>query len=216
MGPEAKRIAVDIGAPKLNKIAYFKTALVHVSGKEVRAARMSYVGEAGWELTCKTEDAPIVYATLLEAGATPAGLFAQTSMRIEKGFCAMGHELDSDVSPIEAGLAFATRKSGGFIGFEAMQERRENGAIANTVSLTFDKKSAEPLGHEPIILNDEIIGQTSSCAFGYRVGRPIALGHVNSQITNGTQVAENIAGDICKAKLSYAPIWDPKGTLMKA
>lgn len=215
MGPKAKRIAVDIGAPELNKIAYFKTALVHVSGVEVRAARMSYVGEAGWELTCRSEDASTVYAALLKAGAVPAGLFAQTSMRIEKGFCAMGHELDGDISPIEAGLDFATRKSGDFIGFKAMQERRKSGAKANTVSLVFNDQSVEPLGHEPIILNDEIVGQTSSCAFGYRVGKPIALGHVNSLIKNDALVTVNVAGDIYSAKLSYTSVWDPKGKLMK-
>ena len=85
-------------------------------------------------ITCLSENAPAIYAALLQAGARPAGMFAQTAMRIEKGYCAMGHELDGDVTPIEAGLEFAVRKSGGFVGSQALQKRRDAGAIANIAS----------------------------------------------------------------------------------
>ena len=91
----------------------------------MRAARLSYVGEAGWEITMKAKNSAAIYTALANLGAKPAGLYAQTSMRIEKGFCAMGHELDSDVTPIDAGLDFATRKAGGFIGAEALAEHRK-------------------------------------------------------------------------------------------
>lgn len=123
MGPDAARIVSECGAPELNDLGYFKVGAANIADKHVRAARLSYVGEAGWEITCLSENASAIYAALTTAGARPAGLFAQTSMRIEKGFCAKGHELDGDVSPIETGLGFAPRKLGGFTGFEAMQDR---------------------------------------------------------------------------------------------
>ena len=113
MGPDAARIVSDCGAPEINDLGYFKVGPAQIAGKHVRAARMSYVGEPGWEITCLSENATAIWAALTVAGARPAGLFAQTSMRIEKGFCAMGHELDGDLTPIEAGLDFATRKTGG-------------------------------------------------------------------------------------------------------
>ena len=97
MGPEAARIVSECGAPELNRLGYFKVGPAHIAGKHVRAARLSYVGEAGWEITMKAKNAATIYKALTTVGAKPAGLHAQTSMRIEKGFCAMGHELDSDV-----------------------------------------------------------------------------------------------------------------------
>ena len=194
MGPQAERVANDVGASHLNEIAYFKQDGGHIAGKHIRAARMSYVGEAGWEITCKSENAAAIYAALHEAGARPAGLYAQTSMRIEKGFRAMGHELDGDVTPIDAGLDRMTRKSGGFIGFEALQEQMATGVKSRVVSLVFDDENAVPLGHEPVYLNNEIIGQITSASFGYRINRPIAIAYLQSPIEGETSLAVNIAG----------------------
>ena len=215
MGPEAARIVSECGASELNELGYFKVGPAHIADKHVRAARMSYVGEAGWEITMKAEDAPAVYTALTAAGVKPAGLFAQTSMRIEKGFCAMGHELDGDVSPIETGLDFATRKKGGFIGAGALAERRANGVKPNVISLRFDDETAVPLGHEPIYLDGKIIGQTSSCAFGYRVGKPIALGHVERPIEDCSRVKVDIARDLFDASVTIRPLFDPDGSRMK-
>ncbi len=215
MGPDAARIVSECGAPELNALGYFKVGPAHIGGKHVRAARLSYVGEAGWEITMKSENASTVYAALTAAGAKPAGLFAQSSMRIEKGFCAMGHELDSDVSPIEAGLDFATRKKGGFIGADALAERRANSAMSHVISLKLDDETAVPLGHEPIYLDGKIIGQTSSCAFGYRVGKPVALGHVKSSIDDGSRVQIDIARDMFDATVTIGPLYDPAGNRMK-
>lgn len=215
MGPEAARIVSECGAPKLNELGYFKVGPAHIAGKHVRAARLSYVGEAGWEITCKAENASAVYTALIGAGAVPAGLFAQTAMRIEKGFCAMGHELDGDTTPIEAGLMFATRKSGGFLGFEAVQERLAKGAKPHVVSLTLDDETAVPLGHEPIYLDGKIVGQTSSCAFGFRVGKPIALGHVKAEIASGDRIQVDIAGTKFDGTATIGPLFDAEGTRMK-
>jgi len=136
-------------------------------------------------------------------------------MRIEKGFCAMGHELDSDVSPIETGLDFATRKSGGFIGAEAMEKRRAGGAVNKVISLTLDDAEAVPLGHEPVYFEGQIIGQTSSCAFGYRVGRPIALAHTKTSIVDGARVQVDIARRMYDATVTIGPLFDPNGARMK-
>lgn len=216
MGPDAARIAADCGAPELQELCYFKHAPARLAGKDVRAARLSYVGEAGWELTMASSDAPAIYHALTKAGAKPAGLYAQTSMRIEKGFCAMGHELDGDVTPIEAGLDFATRKGGGFIGDKALADRRSAGAVAQVVSLKLADQCAVPLGHEPIYLNGDIIGQTSSCAYGHRVDAPIALGHIKPPVANGTTVQIDIARKMFDATLITGPLFDPEGARMKS
>ncbi len=215
MGPEAARIVTDCGAPELNDLGFFKVGPAHIAGKHVRAARMSYVGEAGWEITCKAENASAIYAALTTAGARPAGLFAQTSMRIEKGFCAMGHELDGDVTPIDTGLDFATRKSGGFVGAGVLAQQKANGAQSRVISLLIEDETAVPLGHEPIYQGDTIIGQTTSTAFGFRVGRPVALGLVNRFVDSETEVRVDIAGKMFTAKVIIGPLFDPDGSRMR-
>ncbi|MEO1458283.1 MAG: aminomethyltransferase family protein [Pseudomonadota bacterium] len=215
MGPAAPRVARALGGDPLLDLGYFRHGPARLAGCEVRGARLSYVGEAGWEITCRAGDAPALYAAMTGAGARPAGLYAQTSMRIEKGFCAMGHELDGDLSPIETGLEFATRATGGFTGFEALEERRAKGAVNRLVSLSFEDDAAVPIGHEPICSGARILGQTTSCAYGYRVGRPVALGLTREPLADGAAVEVDIAGQRFAARVARGPLFDPDGSRMK-
>ena len=215
MGPEAARIATECGATALHDIGYFKHAEAEMADVPVRAARLSYVGEAGWEITCAASDAPRLYAAMTAAGATPAGLFAQTSMRVEKGFCAMGHELDGDTTPIAAGLDFAVRKSGGFIGAEALAAARDKGAVSHVVTVVLDDATAVPLGHEPVLVGDDIVGETSTAAFGYRIGRPLALAHTRQVLAHGDQIAIDIAGQRFDGRVVVGPTFDPDGLRMR-
>ena len=214
MGPDAARIAAELGADALNALGHFRTGTAQIAGCPVRAARLSYVGEAGWELTCRAEHAPAVYAALTGAGAVPAGLHAQTSMRIEKGFAAMGHELDGDLTPVETGMErFCSRKKA-FIGSDAVAERRKSGG-RTLATLVFDDTDAVPLGHEPVYSEGEIVGRTTSAAFGFRIGRPVALGHVEAQEFDGRRVAIDIAGTRHPARMQTAPAFDPAGERMR-
>lgn len=215
MGPEAARIAAEVGAPELNGIGYFKVGPAHIADKHVRAMRMSYVGEAGWEITCKTENVQAIYGALVNAGATPAGLYAQTSMRVEKGFCAMGHELDSDTTPVEARMDGMCKKTIDYIGKEAVDQRRKEGAASRVVSLILEDENAVPLGHEPIYLDGKIIGHTTTASFGYRVGKPVALGYVHLDEPDGVEVELDIAREMFKGRLIVGPAFDPKGRRMR-
>jgi len=95
MGPKSAAVANAVGADVLNELRYFQAGGAEIAGHPVLAARLSYVGEAGWEITCSTEHALAIYQALHQNGARPAGLFAQTSMRIEKGFLAYGQSRHS-------------------------------------------------------------------------------------------------------------------------
>lgn len=214
MGPDATRMATELGADDLNRIGYFKHAATTLAGCDVRAVRMSYVGEAGWEITMKAGDASAIYAALVGAGAVPAGMFAQTSMRVEKGFAAMGHELDSDVTPIEAGMDAMVSKKKAFLGSEALAGRRKT-ARRGLMTAILEDESAVPLGHEPIYAGDRIVGHTTTAAFGYRIGKPLALGYVDLEDADGTAVEIDIAGTRFAARLQYAPAFDPDGTRMR-
>ncbi|MYA43021.1 MAG: aminomethyl transferase family protein, partial [Gemmatimonadetes bacterium] len=214
MGPDAARIAAELGADMVNDLGFFRHGSARIAGCPVRAARLSYVGEAGWEITCRSEDASAVYAALTAAGAVPAGVYAQTSMRIEKGFAAMGHELDSDVTPVEAGMDRFCSRTKPYIGSDAIAGRRKTGR-RTLATVLFDDPDAVPLGHEPVCWEGRIVGRTTSAAFGYRIGRPIALGHVEAGDFDGRRVEIDIAGTRHAARMQLAPAFDPAGERMR-
>ncbi len=217
MGPESTDIAVAVGAASLNEIGYFRWADAEVAGHRVQAVRLSYVGEAGWEMTCRSEAAEAVYDAIRACGARPAGMFAQTSMRIEKRFLAHGRELDTEVSPLEAGLEFAVDWNKEFVGKAALLARRERGAVNRIVSIVFDDRDAVPLGDEPVLFEERIVGKTTSAAFGFRIDAPIALASVTERNarTEGANVAVNIAGTLFSGRVVAGAAFDPKGGRMR-
>ena len=213
-GPDSAAIADRLDAGWMNAIGYFRHEEGLIGDAGVRAARLSYVGEAGWELTCAAGDAPRLFAALSGAGAVPVGALAQTSMRIEKGFLAYGHDLDTDVTPAMAGLEFALAAGKDFIGKSALANH--NAPASRLISLIFDDAKAVPLGNEPVFAGDRIIGKTTSAAFGYRVGRPVAIAQISSEaIEDGAEATVNIGGTIAACRMSVAPVFDPAGGRMR-
>jgi len=179
---------------------------------------LSYVGEAGWEITCDREDAGVIYDALYEAGARPAGLLAQTSMRIEKGYLAYGNDLDTDISPLEAGLEFAVGWDTDFIGKEALLARKSKPLSKRMVSILLDDVDAVPLGNEPVVFQGEMCGKTTSAGFGYRVGRPVALALVDSEIlvSDNEQIVEiDIAGEFFSGQIVRSAAFDSVGDTMR-
>ncbi|RLB99940.1 MAG: FAD-dependent oxidoreductase [Deltaproteobacteria bacterium] len=218
MGPDSARIAKKINASQWNDLGYFRTMSTTVNGIEIQATRISYVGEAGWELMCPREDAKSLYTMLAQANAKPAGLYAQTSMRVEKKYLAYGHDLNMDMSPLEAGLEFAVHWQSDFIGRDALQRRKEKGIDSSLVLIDFNDLDTVSLGNEPVIINGEMIGRTTSAAFGYRIGSPVAIAfvkHGGAWQPEGQQVEINIAGDIFGGVIRTKPAFDPDGLVMR-
>ncbi len=217
MGPNAGKIAQAAGAKSLNDIQYFGQGSAAIAGYPVSAARLSYVGEYGWELTCDNHHTEEIYAALREVGAEPAGLFAQTSMRIEKRYLAYGHELDTEVSPLEAGLAFTVDWSKEFIGRRALVARKMSSERNQIVSIIFDDANAVPLGDEPVLWKGDFVGKTTSAAFGFRINAPIALALINASaaLKDGSRVETEIAGERFCGRILHAPAFDPAGARMR-
>ena len=216
-GPNVSKIADDIGAGALNQLKFFEACHARIFDNEIYGARLSYVGEPGWEITCKSNMVSALYSILKDAGAKPAGLFAQTAMRIEKRFLAYGHELDTDINPLEAGLEFAIDWNKEFIGRDALIRARDNGAQNRIMSIKFNDRDAIPLGNEPVYLNNDIVGKTTSASFGYRVGTSVALADISriEARTSGTVVEVDIAGDRYEGTISTTAVFDPSGTRMR-
>jgi 4-methylaminobutanoate oxidase (formaldehyde-forming) len=218
MGPQAPSIARSLGADDLNGLRYFRHCDCEIAGVPVTAARLSYVGETGWELTCRADDAPRLYAALHAAGARPSGLFAQTSMRIEKRYLALGSDIDSDVTPLEAGLDFAISWDKPFVGRDALLRRRDHGIASRMVTLVLDDPQVVPIGNEPVYGHGAIIGKTTSTAFGHRVGRPVALAYLeagNAGSVEGAQVEIDIAQERVSATVCHHAAFDPNGIRLR-
>ena len=218
MGPHAAGIAASLGAESLLEIPYFRSGEAEIAGHPVRAARLSYVGESGWEISCRSEAAEAVCDAMRESGARPAGVFAQTSMRIEKRFLAYGHELDTGVSPLEVGLGFAVDWNKNFIGREALRAKRTEGTENRIVSIVFDDRDAVPLGNEPVLLDGGIAGKTTSAAYGFRIGAPVALADIVERRARreGGKVAVNIAGTLFSGRVVAGAAFDPGGSRMRS
>jgi 4-methylaminobutanoate oxidase (formaldehyde-forming) len=218
MGPNAPSIASKLGGDALNELKYFGHGEATIADVTVRAVRLSYVGEAGWEMTCKVEDAEKLYDALREAGAKPAGIFAQSSMRIEKQFLAYGHDLDTDLTPLEAGIDFAIDWNKDFIGKEALLERKVQPLKKCVVSIVLDNEAAVPLGNEPVYFNGNIVGKTTSASFGYRVGKPVAVALIKTDciaaaLEAGLEI--DIAGEKFSGSVSKRAVFDPTGKAMR-
>jgi len=218
MGPKAASIASQLNADALNQLAYFHHCSTTIQNIPVEAARLSYVGEAGFELTCESANAGKLYDLLYAAGARPAGIFAQSSMRIEKGFLAYGHDLDSDLNPLEAGLDFAIDWQSDFIGKQALLERRKLSPEQRIVSIIFESDEAWPLGNEPVYYNGDIIGKTTSAAYGFRIGKPVAVALVKvlpeiklDQLNVKVDIARSSFAGTISAKAAF----DPTGKRMR-
>ena len=138
----------------------------------MRATRITYVGELGWELYVPTELAPAVYEDLFApvrtSGVVPAGYYAIESMRLEKGYRAFGRELTTETGPVEAGLTFACklRSDVDFLGRAAVEAARLAAPARRVVSLVVDDPAAYPWGGELVLRDGEPVGQVTSAAWG--------------------------------------------------
>ena len=129
MGPAASSIVRAVGADWIAALGYFRHAEDVIAGVPARCAPV-LCRRGGLGDDVREEDALRLYDALYEAGARPSGLYAQTSMRIEKRYLAMGHDLDADVTPLEAGVDFAINWSKPFIGRDALARRRDAGVAS--------------------------------------------------------------------------------------
>ena len=165
---------------------------VRIGDVHLRATRMTYVGEVGWELVVPMADAPAVYDALrslgdevLPEGLADAGYHAIESLRLEKGYRAFGRDLNPDLTPIEAGLLFATAlgsRSGSakdFLGREALAAHRDRLAVPGErrrlVSFVLDDPEPMVWGGELVLRDGEPAGQVTSAAYGATVGASVGL-----------------------------------------
>ena len=226
MGPKSRELLSGLTDANLSDAGFpFATSrLISLGYATVRATRITYVGELGWELYVPAEFAVGVYEDLMSAGqrlsVSRGGYYAIESMRLEKGYRAFGRELTPGDNPVEAGLLFACKLAGDvdFLGRAAVQRARDEGPRRRLASFAVD--SPEPMlwGGELILRDGAVAGQVSSAAWGATVGSCVGLGYlravdgavVTPDWVRAGNYAVNVGGEVYPISLSLKGIYDPR------
>ena len=217
-GPNTTNLVKEIpGLDWINDLNYFKFGFGQFLDIEVMVARLSFLGEAGWELSCRKNDIEKIVNLLIKKNIKPIGLFAQTSMRIEKKFLSYGHDFDSDTTP---SMVFPNKyiqllKKSKTINDLKLKKLALNTSKKKLVSLVFEELNCFPIGNETVQYENNIIGITTSAAFGFRINKPVALAMINfHHYKNFNQVEVNIGQNIFFAQVIEGAVYDPNGDKM--
>jgi glycine cleavage system aminomethyltransferase T len=186
MGPRAPEVLSLIAdGPLPATIGDFGSVTdIHIAGVSVAAARISYVGEPGWELHVAADQALTVFDIVTEAGRPKglrlAGTMAMNSLRLEKGYVSWSHDVSRDDTPLEAGYGFtiAWDKPGGFLGRTALLEQRARRIERRLVWIRLLDSEPVLWGHEPILRDGQSVGFTLSGSYGHSVSASVTLGYL--------------------------------------
>jgi 4-methylaminobutanoate oxidase (formaldehyde-forming) len=231
MGPKSRDLLRALSPEDLSDAAFpFGTSReIDLGYARVRATRITYVGELGYELYMPAEFATHVFDRLVEAGAAfglrQAGYFAINSLRIEKGYRHWGHDIGEEDTPIEAGLGFAVayNKAGGFIGRDALLRLKNNRAPRRRLVQVQLLGDAPPMLYhqEPIVRAGNIIGSITSGAFGHRIGASLGMGYVTAEegVTDAWLADQPLEVEVAwkryPARAQLKPWYDPPGARIR-
>ena len=175
-GPDAVAMLQNFTEEDLSKIKPFRFVEGEVDGASAIISRTGYTGEDGFELYVGSEDAPALWRKLVEAGATPAGLGARDTLRLEAGMCLYGNELDPGTTPLEAGIGFAVHldKDEEFVGQEALRREKGEGLRKKLVGFEVEGRGIARHGY-PAVVDGEEVGEVTSGTQSPTLNRAIGL-----------------------------------------
>jgi len=223
-GPKAREILQGISTTDLSHKAFpwFSTQMIAADTAMVRAIRVSYAGELGYELYMPTYQLPSIYESLFrvgeELGLRDFGGFAFNAMRLEKMYRAWGHEFTEEISGIEAGMDRFIDTSRDFIGVEVVRKREEKGVDLMLAYLAFDDDIAcECFGNEAVFHKGEHVGIITSGAYGHRVGYSLAFAYINPElVAQGTKLEVQTSLGTRNAHVEMDAVYDPKNELLRS
>ncbi len=228
MGPHARALLQPHTPADLSNAAFpFGTAQTIAFGMAtVRAHRITYVGELGWELYVAADMARHVFDTLMQPGGiTPCGIHAMDSLRLEKAYRHYGHDISDEDHVLDAGLGFAVRtgkaegRFGPFIGRDAVLQRRQAGVTRRLVQ--FLLRDPEPLlfHNEPVLRDGVMVGHLTSGGYGHHLGGAIGLGYMPCTSSADLAVGHweiEVEGKRVAATASLRPLYDPDSLRIRA
>lgn len=219
-GPEARALFEQIGTDADLSLGWLSHQRARVAGVDCALLRVSFAGELGWEVHALNADIPALYDAIIGAGAVPFGMYALNSMRIEKGYRAWKGDLSTDYTLLEAGLDRFVKldKPQDFPGKAALRAQRDAGVEKRFVTMIVEAGGQDAPYMSTLFHEGDVVGETTSGDWGYRVGASIALGMVRADLAvPGTQLEVNIFGRMCRATVQPdRPLWDPDNERLKA
>ncbi|MEM6577856.1 MAG: FAD-dependent oxidoreductase, partial [Pseudomonadota bacterium] len=231
MGPRARDILERVTPADISNesFPFGQVRTISVNSVELRALRVSYVGELGWELHIPIAQIADVYDALMDAGAqdrlAPVGYRALECLRLEKGYRAWSSDITPNDTPFEAGLGWATKMKSNraFIGRDAL-ELVSNKPLAKRLAGFIAPPDTVLLGRETILRDGKPVGYLTSGGFGHTLGSAIGYGYIRNPDGGGVDEAWisagsytlDVAGDIVPAEVGLRPFYDPGNVRLKS
>ncbi len=195
---------------------------IEVAGVALRALRVSYVGELGWELNTPIDQLEQVYDAVWSAGEefgiVDFGLYAVNSLRMEKGYRGWGADITNEITMIEADMErFVKFDKGDFVGREALLQRKEEKLDLKIVYVEVDVADADVRGGEPAFAGDKVIGVTTSGDYGHTVGKSLAFVYVDPDFATPASTFDiEILGQRHQATVLAEPLYDPNNERLRS
>jgi 4-methylaminobutanoate oxidase (formaldehyde-forming) len=210
-GPLARDVLAPLTPDPLD-FGYMTMRELAVGDVPVRALRVTFTGELGWELYCPTEFGAALWRALWEAGEphglTAGGYRAIDTLRLEKGYRVWAADVTPDETPHEAGLGFCVAKDKEFAGRDALEGREPAKRLR---CLVLEDPRSVALGNEPVRVDGEIVGRVTTGGYGYTVQRSIAYAYLPPGHDVGTAVEVDIFGRWVAGEVAAEPLFDPRG-----
>ena len=233
-GPKAREVLAPLTDTSLENenFSWLTGQEIEVAGVPCIALRVSYVGELGWELHHPIDQMPVLYEALLAEGSkhgmTHFGSYAMNVMRIEKGYKALGNELTTEITPVEAGLDRFVVLDREFVGKESVVVRKEKAGSDNSglemvlVYASVDVTDSDCRGNEPCYAidaqeGDAPMGVTTSGTYGHSTGMSLCFAYVDPAFSSpGSQFAITLFGERHTATVLGNPAHDPINERLRA
>ena len=208
-GPRAVEILTPLATPGAAKLRYYGFLQGEVAGVPALLSRTGYTGEDGFELYLDPADAPAVWRKLLEAGASPAGLGARDTLRLEAAMALYGHEIDESTTPFEAGLAWVVKlDKGDFLGRDALAAQREQGVGKKLVGFTVEGRGIARQGHGVLSEGGESVGAVTSGTWSPTFEKALGLAYVPPEMAApGTPITVDVRGKGLPAVVVETPFY---------
>jgi aminomethyltransferase len=204
-GPEARGIVGRLASGELP--ARMRTATLELAGAEALVCGTGYTGEDGVELLVPPDAAPGVWGALLDAGATPAGLGARDTLRMEVCFHLYGNDMDTARNPIEAGLGWCCKEDTGFIGSEAVASARDQGTQQKLAPFVLTGPGIPRQGN-PVISEDRQVGMVTSGTLSPCLETGIGMAYVAAELAEpGTEVEIDVRGKRRPGRIESKPLY---------
>ena len=193
---------------------------ITVAGVGVRALRVNYVGELGWELHCPMAGMPAVFDAVMDAGRAHGlrlfGSYAMNSLRMEKAYRAWGGELTNEITMVEADMERFVRFDKAFVGRAATLASKQQGPRILLAYLEVDAGDSDCRGNEPVYRDGRLVGVTTGGAYGFTVGKSLTFAYLEPRlVTEGAEFDIDILGESRKARIIAQPAYDPTNARLK-